>query len=110
MLRTGVVLLLVASASALGNDTDPCTFGPGICPVTKENVLDVIYFDVADSYSCQAHCKKVNDCHFFTMYGIKDDPKDKMKCFLFKTCDNLEPCDECTTGSISLMSRHYLKN
>ena len=48
--------------------------------------------------SCQQHCLDLDECHFFTMYGVKDTPKDHMKCFMFKTCDHLEPCPECTTG------------
>ena len=96
-----LVTMLVASVTAFGNDTDPCTFGPGICPVTKENVIDIFYFDVADSYSCQEHCLDLKDCHFFTMYGIKDSPLNHMKCFMFRTCDHLEPCEECTTGTNS---------
>ena len=33
------------------------------------------------------------------MYGVADDPVDHMKCYLFKTCDTLEDCPECTTGN-----------
>ena len=50
--------------------------------------------------SCQQHCLDLDECHFFTMYGVKDTPKDHMKCFMFKTCDHLEPCPECTTGKL----------
>ena len=101
---TSVILLVAfcflstASGQVIGDDNKNCTFGPGICPVTKENVVDVFYFDVADDFSCQEHCADLEDCHFFTMYGIQDSPKDHMKCFMFRTCDHLEPCDECTTG------------
>merc|ERR1712079_260367 len=53
---------------------------------------------MGDDFSCQQHCLDLDECHFFTMYGVKDTPKDHMKCFMFKTCDHLEPCPECTTG------------
>ena len=40
------------------------------------------------------------------MYGVADDPTDHKKCYLFKTCDELEPCDDCTTGEkISIISK-----
>ena len=40
----------------------------------------------------------IEDCKFFTMFGVNDDPTDHMKCLLFKTCDPLEACDDCITG------------
>merc|ERR1712045_941591 len=96
MVAIAALAFLAPSVSA--QDNKNCTFGPGICPVTKENVVDVFYFDVVDDFSCQQHCLDLDECHFFTMYGVKDTPKDHMKCFMFKTCDHLEPCPECTTG------------
>ena len=95
-----LVVVLLSTASAAFDDNKNCTFGPGICPVNKENVVDVFYFDVVDDFSCQEHCLDLEECHFFTMYGVQDSPKDHMKCFMFKTCDHLEPCEECTTGKI----------
>merc|ERR1712088_752074 len=80
---------LLTPSWGLGFDNQNCTFGPGICPVTKENVVDVFYFDVVDDYSCQEHCLDLADCHFFTMYGIKDTPLNHMKCFMFRSCDHL---------------------
>merc|ERR1711953_400547 len=101
----GLVFLITAVASAsayaVGNGSiwdEDCPFYPGSCPVTKDNVVDVFFFDVADRYSCQKHCKDIGECHFFTMFGIHDQPLDHMKCFLFKTCDYFEPCDECISG------------
>merc|ERR1719295_1790165 len=99
----GLAMVAIAALAFLAplvsaQDNKNCTFGPGICPVTKENVVDVFYFDVVDDFSCQQHCLDLDECHFFTMYGVKDTPKDHMKCFMFKTCDHLEPCPECTTG------------
>merc|ERR1712156_1152027 len=94
--QEGTLSLLVALCClltpswGLGFDNKNCTFGPGICPVTKE--------DVVDDFSCQEHCKDLEECHFFTVYGIKDSPKDHMKCFMFKTCDHKEPCPDCTSG------------
>ena len=99
----GVVAITNASnwGNAVGNDTD-CPFGPGTCPVTKDNVVDVFYFDIEDRLSCQKHCVDIPDCHFFTQFGVSNPPAghtgDKTKCFLFKTCDELEPCPQCQTG------------
>jgi len=103
-----IFLGLVAFANAAdwaremkaGNDSDDCPFGPGTCPVTKDNVVDVFFFDIEDRLSCQKHCVDIPDCHFFTQFGIdqKEPLMPKTKCFLFKTCDELEPCPECQTG------------
>jgi len=98
--------LVASTATALGNDSNPCPFGPGICPTTKENILDVFYHDVTDEYSCQERCKDTEGCHFFTMYGIHDTPKDHMKCFVFRSCEYLDPCEECTTGPSDLPMPH----
>ena len=53
---------------------------------------------IADTRSCQRECRMIEDCKFFTMFGVNDDPTDHMKCLLFKTCDPLEACDDCITG------------
>ena len=106
---TGLVTLLAAMMLPVdgrldisGTENSTCQFGPGICPVEIDNVVDVFYFDVADGFSCQEHCMDLEDCKFFSMYGVKDSPKDHMKCFAFKSCDHLDPCDECTTGMMTL--------
>ena len=62
------------------------------------NTVDVYFHDVADLRSCQRECNQIADCHFWTMKPDADDPTDHMKCFLFKTCDYLDPCDECISG------------
>jgi len=93
--------LLVAGIAAQDwiDGLDPeCPFTNGTCPVTKDNVLDVFFFDVMDRVSCQTHCKDIEECHFFTQFGVDDEPMDHTKCFLFKTCDHLEPCRDCQTG------------
>jgi len=107
-IKLAVFLALVACANAadwakemkVGNDSDDCPFGPGTCPVDKDNVVDVFFFDIEDRLSCQKHCVDIPDCHFFTQFGTDmPEPKTpKTKCFLFKTCDELEPCPECETG------------
>ena len=75
-----------------------CPFGPGICPVTLDNVVDVYFHDIADDISCQLECLRIPECFYFTMFGVNDDPIDHKKCFLFKSCDTIEDCDDCTTG------------
>ena len=112
MIRLIGLLGFVAAAQAAGihqwgNETDDCPFGPGTCPVTKDNVIDVFFFDIEDRLSCQKHCLDIPDCHFFTQFGVAYDPpaghaEDKTKCFLFKTCDELEPCPQCQTGKLFL--------
>ena len=109
-IKLAVFLGLLACANAadwaremkVGNDSDDCPFGPGTCPVDKDNVVDVFFFDIEDRLSCQKHCVDIPDCHFFTQFGTDmPEPKTpKTKCFLFKTCDELEPCPECETGKL----------
>jgi len=93
------LFVLVSSQAVDKEPVDPlCPFVNGSCPVTLDNVVDIYFFDIADRISCQTMCKNINDCKNFTMYGVADSPKDHMKCFLFKSCEYLELCDECTTG------------
>ena len=111
--KVAIIFALVAMTNAaewsqpikVGNDTDDCPFGPGTCPVTKDNVVDVFFFDIEDRLSCQKHCLDIPDCHFFTQYGddLEDPQTPKTKCFLFKTCDELEPCKECQTGILACL-------
>merc|ERR1711953_925825 len=99
ILATFCLLILALSSVTLSqNDDEDCPFSDGSCPVTLDNVVDVYFHDIADRRSCQRECQQIGECKFFTMFGVNDDPTDHMKCFLFKTCDTLEPCDECTTG------------
>lgn len=93
------LILALSSVTLSQNDDEDCPFSDGSCPVTLDNVVDVYFHDIADRRSCQRECQQIGECKFFTMFGVNDDPTDHMKCFLFKTCDTLEPCDECTTGS-----------
>merc|ERR1712047_160951 len=97
-----VGLILLAGTTLTLSQTPPkdedCPFGPGSCPVTLDNVVDVYFHDVDDIRSCQRECRQIEECKFFTMKPESDDPHDHMKCFLFKTCDHLEACEQCITG------------
>ena len=93
--------VLLLSFSSLTLSQDDCPFTNGSCPVTLDNVVDVFFHDIADRRSCQRECRTIEDCKFFTMFGVNDNPTDHMKCFLFKTCDYLEPCEDCVTGKLS---------
>jgi len=98
LLMVGLILL-TGSTMILGqNVEEDCPFTHGSCPVTLDNVVDVYFHDVADHISCQRECRMINECKFFTMFSVSDSPTDHMKCFLFKTCDHLEACDDCITG------------
>merc|ERR1719412_606135 len=71
-----------------------------LAPSQKTTSWMFSFFDIEDRLSCQKHCLDIPDCHFFTQFGT-DQPEPlqpKTKCFLFKTCDELEPCPECQTG------------
>ena len=98
MARTlALLLVLVGLASA---QNPQCPFGPGTCPTDLDNVIEIYSHDPADYYSCQTECEGINECHFFTMFVSAEsgDNAKKMKCFLWKNCDVLEPCPECITG------------
>ena len=73
------------------------------------NTVDVYFHDVADLRSCQRECNQIADCHFWTMKPDADSPTDHMKCFLFKTCDYLDPCDECISGKYLCLFRNLHK-
>ena len=94
---THILQSLYNVISTLAKDDD-CPFGPGSCPVHLDNVVDVFYHDVIDIRSCQRECNQIGECHFWTMFNVTDEPTDHKKCFLFKTCDHLDPCDECISG------------
>merc|ERR1712045_705741 len=97
-LMVGLILLIGSTTILSQNDDEDCPFTNGSCPVTLDNVVDVFFHDIADRISCQRECRLIDECKFFTMYGVNDDPTDHMKCLLFKTCDHLEACDDCITG------------
>ena len=97
------IIFLAGTTLTLSKDDDDCPFTNGSCPVTLDNVVDVYFHDIADRRSCQRECSIIEDCKFFTMFGVDDTPTDHMKCFLFKTCDYLEACDDCTTGKKSFI-------
>jgi hypothetical protein len=89
-------LAQLAVISAQGFDDPDCPFVYGSCPVTLDNVIDVFFYDVVDQASCQHQCKTISACKNFTMMGVADPPH--TKCFLFKSCDELEECDDCISG------------
>merc|ERR1712141_625911 len=97
-----VGLILLAGTTMTLSQTPPkdedCPFGPGSCPVTLDNVVDVYYFDVEDTFSCKDQCNMLDDCNFWTFFDVQDAPQPHHKCFLFKECNIHEPCKTCETG------------
>jgi len=98
LLVVGLILLAGTTLTLGKKDDEDCPFGPGSCPVTLDNVVDVYFHDIDDKRSCQRECRQIEECKFFTMKPDPDSPHDHMKCFLFKTCDPMEACDDCITG------------
>ncbi|TRY61748.1 hypothetical protein TCAL_09259 [Tigriopus californicus] len=94
------LIAVAIMASGAWAQSEECPFGPGSCPVTLDNVVDVFFHDVADYNSCQRECKLIDECNFFTMFAVVGEPLNHRKCFLFKSCDTLENCDHdgCITG------------
>ena len=111
-------------------DDSNCTNTDGnfTCETELDNVVDVFYFDAADTFSCKDQvcfyynehyeqidisrknhiqllfisnfqCGMLEDCNFWTFFDVFDIPQPHHKCFLFKTCDIHEPCSTCETGS-----------
>ncbi|XP_023330179.1 uncharacterized protein LOC111702656 [Eurytemora carolleeae] len=74
-----------------------CPFSSSACPVDLDNVVDVFYFDILDTSSCQHQCQRISSCSHFTMLTSADNKHNK--CFLFKSCDNQENCDDCVSGA-----------
>merc|ERR1711913_175720 len=100
LLMVGLILLAGTTLTLGKKDDEDCPFGPGSCPVTLDNVVDVYFHDIDDKRSCQRECRQIEECKFFTMKPDPDSPHDHMKCFLFKTCDPMEACDDCITDLI----------
>ena len=91
-------LALALALTAAAASAQDCPFGSGSCPVTLDNVVDVFFHDIIDNYSCQIECQTIGECNYFTMFGEESSGVLHKKCFLFKSCDTTEPCEDCTTG------------
>merc|ERR1711997_508547 len=68
------------------------------CETSLDNVVDVYYFDVEDTFSCKDQCNMLDDCNFWTFFDVPDAPQPHHKCFLFRECNIHEPCKTCETG------------
>merc|ERR1712168_1598045 len=65
LLIVGLILLAGTTLSLAHPDPDDdCPFGPGSCPVTLDNVVDVYFHDVDDIRSCQRECRQIEECKF----------------------------------------------
>merc|ERR1712080_570254 len=98
LLMVGLILLAGTTMTLSKKDDEDCPFRSGCCGVGLGDVVDVYFHDIDDKRSCQRECRQIEECKFFTMKPDPDDPHDHMKCFLFKTCDPMEACDDCITG------------
>merc|ERR1712014_425577 len=65
------------------------------CDMNRLNIIDVLFLDLLDEYSCGIECRNDAYCNFYTNY-IPDGGKQR-KCFLFQGCDAPEDCATCTT-------------
>jgi hypothetical protein len=53
----------------------------------------------AASISCfilQKECQAVSSCNNFTFFTFPDP--DPNECYLFKSCEETSPCDDCVSG------------
>merc|ERR1712002_77689 len=89
-----VGLALTVAVGAEGS----CPSEIGSCPVDTENVMDVFYFDATDQASCQHQCSLLSSCNNFTIVPAHDDTH--TKCFLFKSCDMMEDCENFVSGGL----------
>ena len=65
------------------------------CDMNRMNIIDVLFLDLLDEYSCGIECRNDDYCNFYTNY-IPDGGSQR-KCFLFAACDAPENCATCTT-------------
>ncbi len=70
------------------------------CETTKENVVDIFYYDEIDFFSCEQKCIEIDDCHYWSQFSMVAFDSPVNKCFLFRTCDNTEACIDCVTGEV----------
>merc|ERR1712184_67079 len=82
----------------LYNPDDCDNNGNYTCETSLQNIVDVYYFDVQDTFSCKDQCKMLPDCKYWTHFDVMDDPQPHHKCFLYKDCTIKEPCASCETG------------
>merc|ERR1711884_244677 len=66
-----------------------------VCDMNRLNIVDVLFLDVLDEYSCGIECRNDEYCNFYTNYLPVGGAQ--RKCFLFASCDNPEDCATCTT-------------
>ena len=79
-------------------DPDDCFSTGETCSTTEENVVDIFYFDPNDDFSCQQRCSENSRCNYWSQFLLETYGSITNKCFLFKDCDETEPCIECITG------------
>ena len=65
------------------------------CDMNRMNIIDVLFLDLLDEYSCGIECSNDAYCNFYTNY-IPNGGSQR-KCFLFAACDAPENCATCTT-------------
>lgn len=102
MLTVAIILSFLALSQAQ-SVLPECPFFPGTCPMNVDNIIDVMYHDIIDDFSCQSECRALEDCNYFTMFGATTElGEPTKKCFLFKSCDHIIDCppefDDCITG------------
>merc|ERR1711944_37044 len=69
--------------------------GGYVCDMNRLNIVDVLFLDVLDEYSCGIECRNDDYCNFYTNYLPENGAQ--RKCFLFAGCDAPEDCPTCTT-------------
>merc|ERR1712142_121030 len=88
-------LLLPLLISPIASSKDECdAFKQEQCPFLPGNIVGTI----SDSQSpqiCQKECQEKSSCSFFSHFTFPDEVSE---CYLFKTCDESTPCDDCLSG------------
>ncbi len=79
-------------------DPEDCFPVGETCQTTKDNVHDIFYFAVGDNFSCQQKCEDIGACNYWSQFTIETYDTATNKCFLFRDCENTEPCIDCITG------------
>jgi len=87
-------LLILLSPHVSGSDVCDM-FVQEQCPFLPGNVVGTVS-GLESEQLCQKECQAVSSCNNFTFFTFPDP--DPNECYLFKSCEETSPCDDCVSG------------
>ena len=88
-------LLTLTSAAETSESPVTCFSNNTACDNTADNVLDTVG-GVGTVGECRQLCHDQEECGYITYYGQDSFPYREL-CFLFRSCDETHPCDDCVS-------------